>query len=119
MGMKEQIDGDGDSHHTQKPEQKRIELLPIVNEKITHGQRQNPGDRREDSPLRAVTLAVGKKGIVQKIRGGDEEKYKKISFRPPEDLYETQKGEYIEGRVEQKAVPLVEKIVEQGIESHG
>lgn len=119
MGIPEQEERDGNTRETQEPKQKGIDPLPVVNEKIANGQSQNPGDRRKDSSLGAVTLAVCKEGVVQKIGSRDKEQDQKISFRFPEDLNKSQESEDIEGRVEQKAVSLVEKIIEKCVEPHG
>ena len=119
MGIAEQEKRNGNTRETQEPEQESIDPLPVVNEKIANGQTQNPGDRRKDSSLGAVTLAVGEEGVVQKIGSRDKEQDQKISFRSPEDLNKSQESEDIEGRVEQKAISLVEKIIEKGVEPHG
>ena len=62
--MFEQKEHDSNTREAQEPKQECIDPLPVVNKKITDGQRQDPGDGCQDSSLGAVTLTMGKKGIV-------------------------------------------------------
>ena len=51
----------------------------IVDEKVTDGDGSHPRDRGKDSALRAVSLTVGEKGVIQEI-GENEEKQDKEVF---------------------------------------
>jgi hypothetical protein len=78
MRMPEQEYHENYPHAAQKPKQKCVKPFPVVGKEKTDSEAQDPGDRCEDSTLGAVALAVGKKGIVQKIRSRDKEKNEKI-----------------------------------------
>ena len=87
-----------------------------MDEKITDKDRRNPGDVGQNTALGGMPLAVGKKSIVEQIGKTDEKKRQQVFFGPPEGLDTPQKNEKIHRRIQKKAISLVEKIIQEGID---
>jgi len=103
----------------ESPEQDGIHPAAVVHQEMAHQDHARPGDAGQDPSLGRVSLAVGEEGVVQEVGQGDDEQGGQVPLRPPEGLHHPGKDEEKPGAVEEKAVPLVEEIVEERIDPQG
>lgn len=113
--MEEKDSGDDEACRRGRPEEKGNDFFAVMNEKIAQSDGSDPGNRSQNAALRASSLPVGEKGVVQEKRKADKEKTPKDFSPLTIDFHEAKQGEKIEGRVQKKPIPLVEKIIQEGL----
>jgi len=99
------------------PEKYRVDFLCVVDKKIAHEQDQDPRNRGEHTSLRAVALPVGEKCIIENKRQKEKKKDHKFLFGFSESFHKSENGKKVKGRIEEQSVPLIEEVVEQGVDT--
>ena len=66
------------SYKGEQPKKERVQFLAVVDKEIPDKDRRDPRYIGQHASLRRMTLAMGKKGIIEKVREAYKKEHKQV-----------------------------------------